>query len=371
MTGRPQSLGLEDRFMGLYTEAECKEKLSWLLDRLVLLLVEDGRKPTLIKVTVRDYYKDKLVKKFHKESRQGKISARLFQLDSQGNLSEESKSEILQNALGLLGKMVDFTDSFHITLMGLGVSNFLEQVEKKGSIKNFFISPKKDDGLPQSVPTTSLVNSKRKNIFQDTEESDTKKSKICTSETKESSKNTLNNDLKATKEPEGIEKNAPECPPDYDPKVWEELPLELRKELISTQSSSHKTENTSSDCSTKQEQESTSAAGCSTESTTSKGDIDKDSESLTHEKEPEPKINNDEVSPSKMCPEGVDKEVFAQLPTDIRREISKSMSAKSNLSSSNKTPNVSTINSKGSKKKSPATAISKSHSILSYFSRQK
>ena len=54
---------------------------------------------------------------------------------------------------GLLGKMIDFKDSFHITLMGLGVSNFLEQVEKKGSIKNFFISPKKEDGLPQSVPT--------------------------------------------------------------------------------------------------------------------------------------------------------------------------------------------------------------------------
>ena len=49
--------------------------------------------------------------------------------------------------------MIDFKDSFHITLMGLGVSNFLEQVEKKGSIKNFFISPKKEDGLPQSVPT--------------------------------------------------------------------------------------------------------------------------------------------------------------------------------------------------------------------------
>ena len=61
---------------------------------------------------------------------------------------------------GLLGKMIDFKDSFHITLMGLGVTSFLEQVEKKGSIKNFFISPKKEDGLPQSVPTAALTKRK-------------------------------------------------------------------------------------------------------------------------------------------------------------------------------------------------------------------
>ena len=44
--------------------------------------------------------------------------------------------------------------------MGLGVTSFLEQVEKKGSIKNFFISPKKEGGLPQSVPTAALTKRK-------------------------------------------------------------------------------------------------------------------------------------------------------------------------------------------------------------------
>ena len=38
--------------MGLYNEAECKEKLSWLLDRLTQLIAEDGRKPTVIKVGI-------------------------------------------------------------------------------------------------------------------------------------------------------------------------------------------------------------------------------------------------------------------------------------------------------------------------------
>ena len=38
------------RFLGIYTKEECAEKLRWLLGRLLLLLAEDGRKPTTIKV---------------------------------------------------------------------------------------------------------------------------------------------------------------------------------------------------------------------------------------------------------------------------------------------------------------------------------
>ena len=38
------------RFLGIYSKDECSEKLRWLLGRLVLLLAEDGRKPTTIKV---------------------------------------------------------------------------------------------------------------------------------------------------------------------------------------------------------------------------------------------------------------------------------------------------------------------------------
>ena len=61
--------------------------------------------------------------------------------------------------------MVDFEDSFHITLMGLAVTNFLDEVEKKGSIKTFFISPKKD-GVPQSVPTASIKRKDSQQISQ-------------------------------------------------------------------------------------------------------------------------------------------------------------------------------------------------------------
>ncbi len=40
---------------------------------------------------------------------------------------------------------VHLLDSVHITLLGLAVTEFQEQVNKKSSIKNFFISPQKKE----------------------------------------------------------------------------------------------------------------------------------------------------------------------------------------------------------------------------------
>merc|ERR1719510_1271336 len=97
---KPLSIGLEDRFRCIATRNELEEKLGWLLSRLIKLLQEDGRKPKTIKVTTRDLVKDRNQKqiflkdrkggvgkfskfqslpKFHKESRQCKISPRLFE----------------------------------------------------------------------------------------------------------------------------------------------------------------------------------------------------------------------------------------------------------------------------------------------------
>jgi len=390
MTGRSQSIGLEDRFMGLYNENECKDKLCWLLDRLLQLLAEDGRKPTVIKVTVRDYYKDKLVKKFHKESRQGKISPRLFQLDFQGKLTEERKTEILQNALGLLKKMVDFEDSFHITLMGLAVSNFLDEVEKKGSIKNFFISPKKE-GMPQSVPTASI---KRKNIFntKSSEEPDAKKSKLVddnqSTQKEESNKDKhptysdrtlFSGDTKST-----IDEDEYKCPLDYDIEVWKDLPLDIKKELVSVKQTTSKL---SSD-----QQQTTSKLSSSLTSLTSTSSIgsrssfsnnntiitqpnelaDAENNTSDNQNDKHNKEDDDqEVTKTTACPEGVDKDVFNQLPDDIKLEISQSMTKNQISNQINKIKShmkqKSNSKSKGSKNKTTP----KSENIMKYFSRQK
>ena len=54
-------IGLENSFMRIYDREGVMEKLVWLLNKLIVLLGEDGRKATTVKVTGRDYFKDKLV----------------------------------------------------------------------------------------------------------------------------------------------------------------------------------------------------------------------------------------------------------------------------------------------------------------------
>ena len=71
MSGKPLSIGLEDRFKCISSKSECLEKVDVLIQRLTKLVLEDGRKPTTLKVFIRDYEKDKHdpARKFCKQSR--------------------------------------------------------------------------------------------------------------------------------------------------------------------------------------------------------------------------------------------------------------------------------------------------------------
>ena len=75
LSGKPLSIGLEDRFKCINTKEECRKKADWLLGRLAKLLLEDGRKPQTLKVFIRDFEKDKHdpKRKFVKYSRQCKV----------------------------------------------------------------------------------------------------------------------------------------------------------------------------------------------------------------------------------------------------------------------------------------------------------
>ena len=75
LSGKPLSIGLEDRFKCINTKEECRKKADWLLGRLARLLLEDGRKPQTLKVFIRDFEKDKHdpKRKFVKYSRQCKV----------------------------------------------------------------------------------------------------------------------------------------------------------------------------------------------------------------------------------------------------------------------------------------------------------
>ena len=138
MSGRAASIGLEDRFMGIKDRKGVREKLAWLLGRLAGLVAEDGRKPTTMKVTIRDCCKDKREKKsFSKESRQSRIQPRILV-----KVKDEVMEEAVGLALGLVSKMVNFKAEFKLTLLGVAVTDFVEEAESKASIKRFFCSKK-------------------------------------------------------------------------------------------------------------------------------------------------------------------------------------------------------------------------------------
>ena len=172
ITGKPLSIGLEDRFMKISEKSECFDKLKWLLRRLAILVHEDGRVPQVIKVTVRDFYKDKEIRKFHKESRQCKIDQQLFQsLKNRADLEKDTEKKFLQVMMGLLSKMVNFDDYFHLTLIGISVTDFLTEKLEKNIIETYFKS-----GIVNNKPELQKQNQDGKtadhgklvqNTFQD------------------------------------------------------------------------------------------------------------------------------------------------------------------------------------------------------------
>ena len=81
--------------------------------------------------------------------------------------------------------------------------------------------------------------------------------------------------------------------------------------------------------------------------------------------------DGEQVTKSSVCPEGIDQDVFNQLPEDIKLEISQSMKLKKNQNSSSIISNQ--MNQKSnSKSKGPKKRITpKSENIMKYFSRKK
>ena len=267
-----------------------------------------------------------------------RLSPRLFQLEN-GCIKKESEETIIEQCLVLLGKMIDYSDSFHITLLGISVSDFLEQVEKKGSIKNFFISPKKD-GIPQSVPTE--LQKPKKNLFKDETESTSKrkpclekedgsKRKKIDDEIKDKNANLLEHFSSKERDPAPPSSNADlttTCPGEYDPEVWRNLPQNIKQEILqgSTNSQSKEIKN-NSDLSSK----------------------------LKHKP-------GDHV-----CPKGYDPEVFCQLPEEIRNELTSSGSADMKTKKPTSTPQ--TKPSSTGRKKGTASKPKEKNSILKYFTR--
>ena len=255
MSGRVSSIGLEDRFKGIQDKAGVREKVVWLLGRLGTLLAEDGRQATTLRVTLRDLHKDRESKKFHKESRQSKVSPRLFLIED-GGLKSSAVLELTDLAVSLVGKMVTFSQPFHLTLLGLALTDFVEPKESKGSIKRFF-SPTKlqqsDKGERQETGEGSLLNNnsvvrnKRKLSFEDEGRQKTQKvehsSRSCPKDIDLDVWSSLPSNIQeeilrdsppAPSSSAGGSSSSASCPGDVDPEVFCQLPHDIQQELIAT-----------------------------------------------------------------------------------------------------------------------------------------
>ena len=138
-TGKPQSIGLEDSFKIVSVRSEVEDKFTALLQRLMVLVREDGRIPVSLRVTLRK--KDAKRLSSHRESRQSQISPSIFTLSSGAlTVTETGQQKLRSIIMRLFNKLIDLTKPFHLTLVGLAFTKFQERMTGRGSIVNYLMN---------------------------------------------------------------------------------------------------------------------------------------------------------------------------------------------------------------------------------------
>lgn len=138
-SGKPLSIGLEDSFKTVSVKSEVEEKFSALLQRLLVLVREDGRIPVSLRVTLRK--KDAKRLSSHRESRQCQISPSIFTISNGSlNVTETGQSKLLGIIMRLFNKLVDLTKPFHLTLVGIAFTKFQERMTGRSSIVNYLMN---------------------------------------------------------------------------------------------------------------------------------------------------------------------------------------------------------------------------------------
>ncbi|KAL0270249.1 UNVERIFIED_CONTAM: hypothetical protein PYX00_007721 [Menopon gallinae] len=242
-SGKPNTIGLQNGFCKISVESDVKEKFRILLMRLMTLVEEDGRIPMVVKVTVRKY--DNVRKVGQKETKQSPIPSCLF-THPVGKLTEESTNRLLNIIMGLFHRIVDISQPFHLTLLGVAFTKFQEKTGNR-SIASFLL--KKRDLSVQSL--TSFVSNEGEVIVEELSTPSCSKSE-SESEAEPSPKKTkldivikkrkLNEeemDLCSPSKLKVAELNlngdsdySGDCPEDIDPEVFRELPHDMQQELI-------------------------------------------------------------------------------------------------------------------------------------------
>ncbi|XP_018577596.1 DNA polymerase iota [Anoplophora glabripennis] len=247
-SGKPQSIGIEDACKSISAEKEVKEKLKQLLNRLLILVAEDGRIPKTVKLTVRKF--DKNNKVSTRETRQCNINTSLFDIKSLSKLSESNENKLMTTIMRLFTKIVKTDKPYLITLLGLAFTKFLEKPnEKNSTLTNFLIKDIEVQSVtnienltfsnttPDILPSTSYVENPeaepepspkkckfsnliaKKRFFKEQDDC-ASPSKLKVAELR----------LNSTEKPTDTNQNIC-CPPNANKEVFQELPKDIQQEL--------------------------------------------------------------------------------------------------------------------------------------------
>lgn len=247
---KPLSIGLEDRFKCITTKIDVEKKMRWLLRRLNNLLIEDGRTPRTLKVSARDWLKDRIQgnHKFHKESRQCKIDPQLFRAVTNEKQLEPT-DEIVTIVMGLVEKIVNSENSFELTLLGVSVTDF---INIKRSISSFFIDNGNDKVIEAHKPEISCSGSHGKdpNNHKQSQTNDHKDrssdgtaAKSMKLHSIEQNMSSISSSMEETSQtdashaPNAISRSndmQTNIPENWDTEVFLQLPQEIQKELLGT-----------------------------------------------------------------------------------------------------------------------------------------
>lgn len=267
-SGKPQSISVEDACKKLSSLGEVAIKLKSLVQRLIVLIKEDGRQPTTARITIRKY--NQCDRQQTRESKQCSVSVEWF------SKPEYFTDNIVKFFLQLFQKLVDTSKPFHLTLIGITVTKFLDISQKKSILDFIQKMQVTEDNKGKLILSQECEKSHELSVLS--EENVQLLASSSTQKILSSQYTAIDKSSVANKCPEGIDK-----------RIFCELPNDIQDELLMYSRSFL--------------QHDDKMTGTS-----------KPQECLF----PEQKVN---MPSSKQCPEEVDEHVFSQLPSDIQCEL--------------------------------------------------
>ncbi|XP_032069396.1 DNA polymerase iota isoform X4 [Thamnophis elegans] len=225
-SGAPQSLSDEDSFKKCSSEADVKKKIEELLTNLLERLYKDGRKPHTIRLTIRQYSATN--KWFNRESRQCPVPSHLIKRIGSGDASV--KAQLVSILMKLFRKMINVEAPFHLTLLNICFSNLKDPpASSKESIQFYLSQSSPSLSSNKLFHTTEDRNSENTRMEHQGEDSDI----LSGERTTRCVQSQLHTPCLPTAS--DFQCPSPLLPAGIDYDVFNQLPSDIKEEIISSQ----------------------------------------------------------------------------------------------------------------------------------------